>query len=99
MPVVDVALDWMCPRRLHPHSIMVRKFKRSDEGMTVRTADRDDVGTIETVKGNTAHMTPQESISDSIRQRLGWEAEGEAVYELDHSKVKAFDNDEVRLKD
>lgn len=67
--------------------------------MTVRTADGDDIGTIETVEGNMARVKPEPSISDSIRQRLGWESKGQPMYELDHSKVAAFDTDHVRLKE
>lgn len=78
---------------------MARKFKRSDEGMTVRTADGDEIGVIETVEGNTARVKPDPSISDSIRQRLGWESKGQAMYDLDHSKVDTFVQDEVHLKE
>lgn len=67
--------------------------------MTVRTNDGDEVGTIETVEGNTARVKPESGISDSIRQRLGWDSDDQTMYELDHSKVERFEDDEVRLKD
>ncbi len=65
--------------------------------MTVRTADGDDVGIIETIEGNTARVKPEQSLSDSIRERLGWKSEDQAVYELPHSEVESFDDDAVNL--
>ena len=78
---------------------MARKFRASDKGMTVRTADGDDIGEIESIEGSKAHVKPESSLSNSIRQRLGWTDENEAVYELDHSKVDEFTDDAVMLKD
>jgi hypothetical protein len=78
---------------------MVRDFERKDEGMSVKTNDGDEVGTIETVEGSTARVKPESNLDDSIRQRLGWDSDNQSMYELDHSKVEAFDGDEVRLKD
>jgi hypothetical protein len=78
---------------------MVRKFERGDEGMTVQTASGDDIGTIESIEGNKAHVTPNSGLSQSIRKRLGWTKENEAVYELRHSKVAEFTDDAVVLKD
>lgn len=78
---------------------MARKFRSSDEGMTVRTADGDKIGKIESVKGSKAHVKPASSLSDSIRQRLGWTKKNESVYELDSSKVDKFTDDAVMLKD
>ncbi|APE95080.1 hypothetical protein [Halodesulfurarchaeum formicicum] len=67
--------------------------------MKVRTNDGDYVGTIETVQSGTAHVKPETGISDSIRQRLGWETEGQEMFELDSSRVASFGDDAVHLKD
>jgi hypothetical protein len=77
---------------------MVRRFKSEDEGMTVRTASGDEIGKIEGVHGDIAHVTPDSSLTESIRKRLGWSDENENMYELKHSSVARFEDDEVHLK-
>ena len=77
---------------------MAREFQSNDEGKTVRTKDGDDVGTIESVEGNTAHVKPESGLSESIRDRLGWSSD-EDMYELQHSNVDEISDDEVRLND
>ena len=67
--------------------------------MTVRSADGAEVGQIEEIKGDVAHVKPADGLSTSIRQRLGWTKEGESVYELRHSNVDSFTGNEVHLKD
>lgn len=67
--------------------------------MTVETADGDEIGVIETIEGSTARVKPHSSLSDSIRNRMGWSSEKKEAYELPHSKVDRFDDDVVRLKD
>lgn len=78
---------------------MAREFQSSDEGMTVKTQDGDEVGTIESVEGDMARVKPESGLSESIRDRLGWSSDEEDQYELDHSKVDEITDDEVRLKD
>ena len=78
---------------------MVRNFRSSDEGKTVVDADGDEIGEIDRVTGNKAFVTPNQSLSQSIRKRLGWEEEGEETYELMHSEIDSFSDDEVRLKE
>lgn len=78
---------------------MTREFQASDEGMAVKTEDGDEIGTIESVEGNRAHVRPDSGLSQSIRKRLGWTKENEAVYELRHTKVSEFTDDAVILKD
>lgn len=99
MRVTGVPSIWMRASSHRIRTTMVRDFSSSDEGMTVRTSDGAEVGTIEEIKGNMAHVKPADGLSSSIRQRLGWTAEGEEVYELRHSKVDSFSGNEVHLKD
>lgn len=77
---------------------MVREFTAGDEGKTVVTADGDEVGTIEKIDRNMAHVRPDGSLARSIRRRLGWAEEDEDVYEIEHSRVSNISGDEVRLK-
>ncbi|MFW5937986.1 MAG: hypothetical protein ACOCSN_03500 [Halanaeroarchaeum sp.] len=78
---------------------MVREFRNSDEGKTVVTADGDEVGKIERIQGDMAHVRPEESLSRSIRRRLGWAEDDQDVYEIDHSSVERIADDEVHLKE
>ncbi len=77
---------------------MARNFQSEDEGKSVVTADGDMVGTVDSVSGSTAHIKPDENLSQSIRRRLGWSEEGEDSYELRHSKVDSITSDEIQLK-
>lgn len=77
---------------------MARKFSPTDEGKHVLTADGDMVGRIDGVTGGKAHVTVDESLSQSVRQKLGWTTDGETTYELDSSKVDAIADDEIHLK-
>lgn len=77
---------------------MARTLERSDEGTTVRTADGDEIGTIQLVQGaNGARVEPVSGIAGSLRKRLGWSAQDANVYELPHSRVASFDDDAVHL--
>lgn len=79
-------------------STMVRDFQSSDEGSTVRTQDGEEVGTIEKVEGKMARVTPDTGLTESIRNRLGWDSDDQDEYELDQSQVDRMSDDEVRLK-
>lgn len=76
---------------------MARNFRSSDEGKEVVTADGDVIGTIDSVSGSTAHVSPDDDLSQSIRRRLGWTEEGEETYRLRSSQVEAFSDDQVQL--
>ena len=78
---------------------MVREFRNSDEGKTVVTADGDEVGTIQKIEGEMAHVKPKGSLSRSIRRRLGWAEDDQDVYEVDHASVQQISGDEVHLKE
>jgi len=78
---------------------MVRKFKAGDKGMTVRTSGGDEVGTIDDVSGDVAQVKPNTSLSQSVRNRIGWTEDDQETYELRHSKVEKIEKREVHLKD
>jgi len=77
---------------------MAREFNPNDEGKTVRTASGDTVGNIAKVQSGVAHVHPKESLSRSIRRRLGWAEEEGDTFELTHDQVMNVTEDEVRLK-
>jgi len=77
---------------------MVRRFKDSDKGKQVMTADGDMVGTVEQISGNDAHVKPDAGLSKNTRERLGWTKQGEDTYRLKHSSVKDISGDEIHLK-
>lgn len=77
---------------------MAREFRDSDEGKTVVTEDGDEVGTIDKIERNMAHVKPKGSLSQSIRRRLGWAEEDSDVYEISHDRVADISDDKVRLK-
>lgn len=77
---------------------MVRKFNTRDEGKRVVGADGEEIGTVDRVSANTAHLRPASGLSDRLRDRLGWEATGENTYELAHDQVERIESDEIRLK-
>jgi len=78
---------------------MVREFRTSDEGKTVVTADGDEVGTVQKIDENMAHVQPKGSLSRSIRRRLGWAEDDQDVYEVQHDRVERISDDEIHLKE
>ena len=78
---------------------MPRRFRSEDEGKHVVNADGDEIGTVERISENTAHVTPAANLSQQMRRRLGWEAEDEETYELPHDRVDAITADEIRLSE
>jgi hypothetical protein len=76
---------------------MARNFRNSDKGKQVMTADGEMVGTVEDIQGDQAHIRPDASLSQSVRDTLGWTDEGEDVYPLDNSAVDSFSGNEIHL--
>jgi hypothetical protein len=77
---------------------MVRNFNADDKGKHVMTADGDMVGTIRRASGATAHVEPDSGLSESIRNRLGWEG-SEDAYRLPKSRVDRIEGEEVYLRE
>lgn len=76
---------------------MVRAFNSDDEGKRVINDNGEEIGSIDRVEKDMAHITPASGLSSQTRQRLGWE-EGEASYILEHDTVEDIGDDEVTLK-
>ncbi|MFW5924276.1 MAG: hypothetical protein ACOCY7_00065 [Halodesulfurarchaeum sp.] len=79
---------------------MARDFQSDDEGKVVKTTDGNMIGRVDSVSGSTAHVRPEESLSQSIRRRLGWSEEGgsDETYELRHSDVETITDDEIHVR-
>lgn len=78
---------------------MVREFESEDEGKRVVNSGGEMIGVIESASGSTAQVKPEETLSRSIRRRLGWTDESEEHYELQHSRVDSITDEEVHLKE
>lgn len=76
---------------------MVRQFKSSDKGKTVKTADGTMVGKIDRVSGDRAYVRPDTNLTDSIRRQLDWTDQSKSTYELNHDAVEKIAGDEVHL--
>ncbi len=63
------------------------------------TADGTMVGRVQQIDDDVAHVTPEQDLDGSIRQKLGWASEGEEVYELPHSSVDSIDDRGIHLKE
>jgi hypothetical protein len=77
---------------------MVRNFNSSDEGKHVMTADGDMVGTVDRISGGSAHVKPDNSLSQNTRRKLGWTDESEDTFRLKKSNVDSIDDDGIHLQ-
>jgi sporulation protein YlmC with PRC-barrel domain len=78
---------------------MAQEFTPAHEGTAVVTTDGEQVGTVQSVEGSRAHVKPEQDLTDSIRQRLGWADASGDTYELESDRVQEFDDNQIRLKD
>lgn len=77
---------------------MDRNFTVTDEGKRVLLADGTLIGTIDEADGPTAHVVPDESLSPTTEDRLGWRDSDPESYSLSHAKVATVDDRAVHLK-
>lgn len=82
----------------YPCETMVREFQDSDKGRGVMTSDGTVIGHVQAVAGDIAHVTPESDLDGAIRQKLGWTAEEQDVYELPHKSVKEIDDRGIHLE-
>lgn len=76
---------------------MTGEFTQDDEGKTVVTAEGTRVGTVHKAGGIRVHVTPDTELGERVRDRLGWTAAENQVYELTTEAVEAVTDGEVRL--
>lgn len=68
----------------------------ADEGKSVVVED-EKVGIVSEVRGGTAYVEPDPSITDSIKSKMGWnEADGD-TYPINDDSISDVTDDEVRL--
>lgn len=66
--------------------------------MEVVTSDGDKIGTVADVRGDTAYVTPETGLGESIRQRLGWGDDADQTYELSQDRVQSFSGNKIHLR-
>lgn len=81
-----------------PCVTMVRKFEDNDKGRGVLTADGTLIGHVQVVAGDVAHVSPENDLDGALRQKLGWTADEQDVYELPHESVRDIDDRGIHLK-
>lgn len=78
---------------------MSANFNDDDEGKRVVNANGEEIGMVQSVSGNTAHIDPDPGMTDTIKSKLGWgDADEEDTYELDADDVDAITDDEIQLR-
>lgn len=82
----------------NPCKTMVRKFEENDKGRNVLAADGTVIGNVQAVAGDVAHVTPDNDLDSSIRQKIGWMSGEQDVYELPHSSVENIDDLGIHLE-
>ena len=77
---------------------MCATFTDDEEGKRVVNENGEEIGIIERVEGDTAHVNPDPNITDSIKSKLGWGDADEETYALDTGTVEAITDDEIRIR-
>lgn len=78
---------------------MARNFSDDDRNKPVYTADGTRVGTVDEIEEDRAHVRrggDDESLTDEIRDLLGWSDDDER-HELRHDQVDRYDENGVYL--
>lgn len=73
------------------------KFSSADEGKTV-TIDGEPIGTVTSVKGDTARVKPDPDITDQIRSKLNWKNPEKDTHTISDSRVEAITDDEIQVE-
>lgn len=67
-----------------------------DEGKSV-VVEGEKVGMISEVRGGTAHVKPDPSVTDSVKSKMGWGDADEDSYPIHDDSIEEVTDDEVRL--
>jgi TRAP-type uncharacterized transport system substrate-binding protein len=80
---------------------MAREFEADDEGKTITTAAGAPIGTISSIEGDRARVTPDDSensgLTEKVKSALGWD-DSEGDQELEKDFVQDADDERVRLR-
>lgn len=67
-----------------------------DEGKSV-VVEGEKVGIVSEVRGGTAYVDPDPSITESIKSKMGWGEADQETYPIREDSVSEVTDDEVRL--
>lgn len=76
---------------------MEHDFTDDDEGKRVVDDNGDEIGIVSGVRGNTAYVDPDPSLTENVKSSLGWGDVDQEDYPLDESHVETVTDDEVKL--
>jgi hypothetical protein len=69
-----------------------------DEGKRVTSADGEQVGMVEEVRGGTAYINPDAGMVDKMKAKLDWGDTDEESYPIQSDHVSDVTDDEIRLR-
>lgn len=75
-----------------------RTVTEKDDGKQVVNADGEKIGIVSGVRNGMAYVDPDPGLGDRILSTLGWDNIDDDDYPLDHDKIDAVTDDEIRLK-
>lgn len=76
---------------------MSAQFTDDEEGKRVVNENGDEIGVVESVEGDMAHVEPDPGMTDTIKSKLGWGDADEETYALEADHVEEITDDEIRL--
>lgn len=77
---------------------MKHSLTEKDEGKRVVDANGNKVGMISAIKGGTAYVDPDPSITDKVMSRFGWGDIDDDTYPLQEDQIDTVTDDEIRLR-
>lgn len=83
---------------------MAHEFTDEDHGRPVRTDDGERIATISDVQDGRAHVESDEGLTDTIKEALGWDDDGDGdddggrTHELSDSAIERVDDDGVWIR-
>jgi len=79
------------------HRDMPREFRPDDAGSDVFDATGDRIGMVTSVESNMLHIKPGPSLTDRMRQRLGWDDSPEQIA-IRRDEVERIEDDRIYLE-
>lgn len=67
-----------------------------DEGKSV-VVEGEKVGIVSEIRGGTAYVDPDPSMTDSVKSKMGWGEADEETYPIRDDSISDVTDDEVRL--
>lgn len=76
--------------------VAMATITEDDEGKSV-VVEGEKVGIVSEVRGGTAYVDPDPSITESIKSKMGWGEADQETYPIREDSVSEVTDDEVRL--